>query len=186
MRISPLCSGTRMRWASRGYLGGDLPLRLQIQIAFLRRSNRLLLQDEAFTFIVCLDELHLYQHCPRKEDADPYPDVHRLALPVHEHFLGATDLLAHGIVDRITGAPLGFLLPCAARTRSPVHCCLGHFLPLSRWLGGGMSGRAEAGGKSRPLRSLPTVPHPGSCSVANAPDWVTRSRRSRSAWQAHR
>jgi len=85
-----------MRWASRGYLGGDLPLRLQIKIAFLRRSNKLLLQDEAFTFIVCLDELHRDQHCPRPEDAKPYPDVHRLAVPIREHFFGATDLLAKG------------------------------------------------------------------------------------------
>jgi hypothetical protein len=108
MHISPLCWGARMRWTSRGYLGGDLPLRLQIKIAFLRRSNRLLLQDEAFTFIFCLDELHRDQYCSRKEDADPYPDVHRLAVPVHEHFLGATDPLAHGIVDSVTGAPLGF------------------------------------------------------------------------------
>ena len=65
--------------------GGDLPLRLQIKIAFLRRSNRLLLQDEGFTFIVCLDELHRDQHCPRLAKANPYPDVHRLAIPVHEH-----------------------------------------------------------------------------------------------------
>jgi hypothetical protein len=30
-----------------------------------------------------------------------------LAVPVHEHLLRTTDLLAHGIVDRVTGAPLG-------------------------------------------------------------------------------
>jgi hypothetical protein len=32
----------------------------------------------------------------------------RLAVPVHEHLLRTTDLLAHGIVDCVTGAPLGF------------------------------------------------------------------------------
>ena len=97
-----------MRWVSRGYLGGDLPLRLQIKTAFFRRSNRILLQDEGFTLIVCLDELHRDQYRPHSEEAYPYSDVHRLVVPVHEHFLGATDLLAHGIVDRVTGAPLGF------------------------------------------------------------------------------
>jgi hypothetical protein len=31
----------------------------------------------------------------------------RLAVPVHEHLLRTTDLLAHGIVDRVTGPLLG-------------------------------------------------------------------------------
>ena len=128
--------------------GGDLPLRLQFKTAFLRRSNRLLLQDQGFTCIVCLDELHQDQHCPRLAKANPYPDVHRIAIPVHEHFLGATELLAHGIVDRVTDAPLGLRRPCAARTRSLLHCCLVHFFLLSRLPGSGMSGRGEAGGLS--------------------------------------
>jgi hypothetical protein len=96
--------------------GGDLPLRLQFKSAYLRRSNRLLLQDEDFTFIVCLDELNGDQHRPRREDADPYPDVHRLAVPVDEHFLGATELLAHGIVDSVNRHPTR-VLPTFRRSR---------------------------------------------------------------------
>src|SRR5215212_7156723 len=46
------------------------------------------------------------QHRPRPEVAYPYSHVHRLALTVGEHLLGDPDLLAHGIVDRVPGAPL--------------------------------------------------------------------------------
>jgi hypothetical protein len=88
----------------------------------------------------------------------PYPVVHRLAVPVHERFLGATGLLAHWLVDRVTDAQLvGFRRPCAALMRSPVYCCVGHFSLLPRLPSGGVSSSAEAAGKSRLPRWLPTA-----------------------------
>ena len=85
--------------------GGDLPLRLQIKSAFLRRSNRLLLQDEGFlsssvsTNYTGISTV-LVQRGPVRT-----LKYNRLAVVVHEHLLRTTDLLAHGIVDRVTGAP---------------------------------------------------------------------------------
>src|SRR5512133_1163128 len=94
--------------------GGDLPPRLRLEAAFLRTRagcKVLLLQDEGFAFVIRLDELHRDQQRPRPEEADPHPEVYRLPVEVREHLLRATDLLAYGVVDRITGAPLGFRRP---------------------------------------------------------------------------
>jgi len=85
--------------------GGDLPLRLQIKSAFLRRSNRLLPQDEVFLSSSVSTNIStvLVQRRPVRTLM-----YNRLGVPVHEHLPRTTDLLAHGNVDRVTGAPLGF------------------------------------------------------------------------------
>src|SRR5215217_7106566 len=95
-----------MRCMSMGGLGGDLPLTLEINTRCLRRPDLLLLQDEGFALIVRLDERGRYQHSPHPEETYPYPDVHRLAVPAHQHLLRSTNLLARGVVDCVTGAPL--------------------------------------------------------------------------------
>src|SRR5215208_432487 len=162
--------------------GGDLPLRLQIKIAFLRRSNRLLLQDEGFTFIVSLDELHRDQHSPHPEKANTHPDVDRLAVGVREYPLDNTDLLPHRIVDRVTSTVVGCRRSCPAHVGWRVYCCFGHFVLLSRRPGGGTSGSAEAGGKPRPLRWLPTTSWSTPCAAGS----LRRPVSSPGVWRARR
>ena len=90
-----------------------------------------------------------------KEEANAYPDVHRLAVQVHEHLLSPTNLLTQGIVDRVTGAPPW--MPLTLAPLDGVACLLPRralLYLLSRWPGGGVSGRAEADGIPRPLRLL--------------------------------
>ena len=69
--------------------------------------KRLLLQNKSFLLLVCLDELHRDQHGFHPKEAQAYPDIARLAVPVDENFLNPTDLLTQGIEDGVTGGPLG-------------------------------------------------------------------------------
>jgi hypothetical protein len=114
------------------------------------------------------------QHRPRPEVAYPYSHVHRLALTVGEHLLGDPDLLAHGIVDRVPGAPL-FSADLALLARDRLSTTASGTSLLSRWPGGGVSGREEAGGKARPLRWFPTVRLPGNGLADNAPRTGSRA-----------
>src|SRR5829696_1717319 len=41
-------------------------------------------QNQGVAFLVCLDEPHRDQDGPRPDEANPYPDVLRLAVPIHE------------------------------------------------------------------------------------------------------
>src|SRR5687768_15410019 len=86
------------------------------------------------------------QHSPHPEEANTYPDVHRLAVGVREHPLDNTDLLPHRIVDPVTSAVVGCRRSCPAHVDLRVYGCFGHFVLLSRRPDGGASGSAEAGG----------------------------------------
>src|SRR5215212_6777882 len=119
--------------------------------------TRFLLEEEDASLIVYLGKLHRNQKGLQTEETDPHPDVFGFFVPVHEHFLRPPDLLPQRIVDRVTSAPLGCRRYCIVTLGLLVYCCIGHFWLLSRWPSGGVSSRAEAGGKSCPLRGLPTV-----------------------------
>src|SRR5215218_7935101 len=107
------------RWMAGGRPSPQVTSRDRVPLG-LRGMHKLLLQGEGFSNLVRLDELHRDQHRPRPEEAYSYPDVHRLAVPVHEHFLRTTDLLTHWIVDRVTGAPALTSLPVARDHRGGI------------------------------------------------------------------
>ena len=88
--------------------------------------KRLLLEDKGFCLYVSLDELHRNQHNPHPEVAYSYPDVRWLAVGVHEHPLGNTELLSYRIVDRVASAVVGCRCPRPAHAGLFVYCCVGH------------------------------------------------------------
>src|SRR5215203_6564570 len=84
IRYSPHYLGTRVERRLRCDRGGDLSLTLETKTRCLRGLDRLLLQDQGFVLIVRFDELHRDQHGFHPKGAQAYPDIARLAVPVHE------------------------------------------------------------------------------------------------------
>ena len=121
-----------------------------------------LLHEEGFSHLVCVDELYRDQHRLHPEEAYTHPDVHRLAIGVREHTLGNTDLPTHRIVDLVTSAVVGCRRSCPAHVVLRVYCCFGISYSFRA---GQMEGRlvvlkraaspARFGGSSRPAGQRP-------------------------------
>jgi hypothetical protein len=121
-------------------------------------------------FLVRLDELPRDQHARHPEETCLYHAVLRLAVPVHEHFLGATDLLVGGIRDSVSTAAsdtcrtfrAGWAAGCPVESKRAE-----------------TSARFEDSLRFGHLRNGPVTTAPYS-------RMVKLPERSRSAWQAHR